>query len=79
MKDKKEIWETPYSDNKQPLYQNLIKAQELLDQTDWVLDGRMRVNKKTQQPFEFVLLINSPAMKKVALPFKRALKKIGMT
>ena len=75
----KEIWETPYSDNKQPLYQNLIKAQELLDQTDWVLDGRMRVNKKTQQPFEFVLLINSPAMKKVALPFKRALKKIGIT
>ncbi|MAV28893.1 MAG: hypothetical protein CMF43_03730 [Legionellales bacterium] len=73
------VWETPSSYQNQSLSNNLIKAQALLDQTDWVVVGNQRINQQTKQPLSFTLLINSPAMKRIALPYKRVLKRLGIT
>lgn len=73
------IWTTSTTPKNQSLSNNLIKAQALLDQTDWVVIGNQRVNQKTKQPLTFTLLINSPAMKRIALPYKRVLKRLGIT
>lgn len=73
------IWEHSEHKENEEIKNNLLKAQALLDKTDWVVIGHQRVNKLTKQPLVFTLLINSPAMKRVALPYKKVLKQLGIT
>ena len=73
-----EIWQSPFKFAKNPNHTNLQTAQEILDSSDWKLQGRQRVNQKTGQILKFTLLLNSSAMQKVALPYQKQLKKIGI-
>ena len=58
---------------------NLRRAMGLLDAAGWVIqDGRL-VNGKTGAPFAFEILLHDPHDERMALPFARALKRIGIT
>jgi microcin C transport system substrate-binding protein len=57
---------------------NLRRAMGLLDAAGWVIrDGRL-VNDKTGAPFAFEILLHDPHDERMALPFARALKRIGI-
>ncbi len=58
---------------------NLRKAMDLLQQAGWVVrDGRL-VDGKTGAPFNFEILLHDPHDERMALPFARALKRLGIT
>ena len=59
-------------------HQNLVLAQQDLDQSDWMLVNNQRVHKKTGQPLSFTLLINAPSMSRIALPYQKALQQLGI-
>ena len=57
---------------------NLRKAMGLLEAAGWVVrDGRL-VNEKTGAPFAFEILLHDPHDERMALPFARALKRLGI-
>ena len=57
---------------------NLRKAMALLQQAGWVVrDGKL-VNGVTGAPFAFEILLNDPHDERLALPFARALKRLGI-
>ncbi len=56
----------------------LKTASDLLTASGWnIVDGK-RVNKETDQPFEFELIISSPKDEKIALTYQRALERLGI-
>lgn len=57
---------------------NLRKAVALLKDAGYVLKGNRMVKADTGEPFSFEILINSPAMERVVLPFSNNLKRIGI-
>ena len=59
--------------------ENLVLAKKLLDEAGWEVKNFKRVHKKTQKPFTFTLLIQSPSMKRICLPFKESLERLGIT
>ncbi|MEC8882643.1 MAG: extracellular solute-binding protein [Pseudomonadota bacterium] len=73
-----ELWQDPFKFEKKLSHEKLVEAQTLLDASDWKLQGKKRVNQKTGQPLRFTLLLNSPSMKRIALPYQKELKKIGI-
>lgn len=74
-----EIWQTTFEFSPLSPHENLIKAQQLLNETDWTLQGKHRIHKTTKKPLVFTLLTNSSAMNRVALPYKKTLESIGIT
>ncbi len=58
--------------------ENLGKAFALLKQAGWVVRDMRLVNERTGQPFEFEILLVSQAFERVALPFVRNLKRLGI-
>jgi microcin C transport system substrate-binding protein len=58
---------------------NLRRAMGLLEAAGWVVrDGRL-ADAKTGAPFAFEILLHDPHDERMALPFARALKRIGVT
>ena len=57
---------------------NLRHGLRLLKQAGWVVKNGRLTNHKTGQPFEFELLLVSPSFERVALAFKKNLKRLGM-
>jgi microcin C transport system substrate-binding protein len=57
---------------------NQRKAMALLKQAGWIYKDGDLVNKQTDEPFSFEILLNDPADEKIALEFSRSLKKIGI-
>lgn len=57
---------------------NLIKALGLLEQAGWHVENMRLVNSTTGQPFEFEILLVSPAFERIMLPFVRNLKRLGI-
>ncbi len=57
---------------------NLRKALRLFKQAGWVVKNQKLVNEKTGKQFEFELLLVSPSMEKVALPFRNNLERAGI-
>ena len=68
----------PAAPNQSKMQAKLEQAQQLLNESDWQLIGQQRYHKKSQQPLQFTLLINSKAMERVALPYKEQLEKLGI-
>ncbi len=57
---------------------NLRKAKGLLEEAGWVVrEGKLR-HGETNEPFEFELLLSSPAQERSALPYARNLKRLGI-
>jgi microcin C transport system substrate-binding protein len=68
----------PLTDGSGNLRDNLRQALELLKQAGWEIKERKLVHKKTGQPFEFEILLNSPAFERIALPYVENLKRLGI-
>ena len=57
---------------------NLRQALRLFKQVGWTVKNQKLVNNKTGKQFEFELLLVSPSMEKVALPFRNNLERAGI-
>ena len=57
---------------------NLRQALRLFKQAGWTVKNQKLVNEKTGKQFEFELLLVSPSMEKVALPFRNNLERAGI-
>lgn len=71
-------FQPPVTDGSGNLRVNLLKADELLREAGWVVKNRQRVNEKNGQPFEFEILLDSPAFERIVLPFKQNLARLGI-
>lgn len=58
--------------------ENLKIAKQLLTEAGWVIKNGKLVNDKTGKPFAFEIILNVPENEKVALPFMRNLKQLGI-
>jgi microcin C transport system substrate-binding protein len=58
--------------------ENLKIAQKLLKEAGWVIRQGKLVNEKTGEPFAFEIILNVPENEKIALPFARNLKQLGI-
>ena len=69
----------PATDGSGNIRDNMRRAFALLKEAGWIVrDGKL-VNQETGQPFEFELLLDSPAFERVGLTFARNLKRLGIT
>jgi microcin C transport system substrate-binding protein len=50
----------------------------LLEEAGWRFEGRRLVHGETGRPFEMEILLVSPSMERVALPYVRNLERIGI-
>lgn len=70
--------EPPVTDGSGNARANLRKAAQLLKSAGWIVkDGRL-VQSSTGMPFEFELMLVSPSFERVALPYRRNLKRLGI-
>ncbi|MEM9469715.1 MAG: extracellular solute-binding protein [Pseudomonadota bacterium] len=53
-------------------------ANALLKEAGWVIEGGKLLNKDTKEPFSFEILTDTPSAEKLALSFRRTLKKMGI-
>ncbi len=68
----------PRSDGSGNIRKNLRYALSLLRQAGWTVKNRMLVNAETGAPFEFEILLSQPIWERIALPFVRNLKRLGI-
>jgi microcin C transport system substrate-binding protein len=73
-----QAYKAPTNENPSDLRRNLRQASRLLDQAGWRIQGGERVKQRTGQPMRFELLLVMPSFERVALPFKRNLKRLGI-
>ncbi|MHB1218102.1 MAG: extracellular solute-binding protein [Alphaproteobacteria bacterium] len=72
-------FKAPTTDGSGNIRDNLRRAFALMKEAGWVVrDGRL-VNQDTGQPFEFELMLDSPAFERVGLAYARNLKRLGVT
>ena len=58
--------------------ENLRTAFKLLEQAGWVVRDMKLVNVHSGKPFEFEILLVSPAFERIVLPFVRNLRRLGI-
>jgi microcin C transport system substrate-binding protein len=68
----------PSAGSRSAVRDNLLKARDLLEEAGWVIRDGRRVNAATGQPLAFTILLNSPSMERVALPFIANLRRLGI-
>ncbi len=77
-----EVFTTPYwapeTDGSGWPRENLKRAFELLAEAGWVVEDMKLVNAETERPMRFEILLVSPAFERIALPFVRNLKRLGI-
>ena len=85
MKYKKDLPEEIWQDYKLPVFAGdgnirpaLREGFKLLKQAGWVIEDNVLVHAKTKKPFEFEIMLVSPAFEKVAHAYARNLKKLGI-
>jgi len=57
---------------------NLRKADQLLKDAGWEIQGKTRVNKTTGQALAFEVLLIQPAFERITLPFTKNLERLGV-
>ncbi len=72
------VYSPPASDGSGNIRDNLRRAFKLLKAAGWTFKDRKLVNADTGQPFTFQILLGSPAWERIALPFTRNLKRLGI-
>ena len=68
----------PVTDGSGWLRDNLRRANMLLKDAGWVVKDLRLVNAATGQPFRFEILLVTPAFERIALPYVRNLKRLGI-
>ena len=71
-------YEPPAADGSGNIRRNLRKALRLLREAGWVIEEGQLVNAGTGAPFAFEILLNQPTWERIALPFRRNLKRLGI-
>ena len=71
-------YENPVAGDAQKARDNLRKAVGLLKDAGWELKGNRLVNAKTGAPFSFEILLSSPQLERIVLPYTQTLKRIGI-
>lgn len=57
---------------------NIRKATSLLEKEGYLIVQGKRINPKTGENLDFELLVSSPGMERIALTYKRSLKRLGV-
>jgi microcin C transport system substrate-binding protein len=71
-------YQPPVTDGSGNIRPNIRKSLGLLSEAGWVIKDGVLVSKKTGEPFEFEILLFSPGMERVAIPFAKNLERIGI-
>lgn len=78
----KQLFTTPYAPpttiGTGDIRNNLIKAQELLNEAGWVIKDMKRIDPATGKPATIEFLLVSPSFERVVAPYIRNLKKLGI-
>ncbi len=69
----------PETDGSGNIRPQLREALTLLGEAGWEIKDRRLVHKDTGEPMEFELLLYSPSMERVAIPFQKNLERMGVT
>ena len=72
------IYENPINNGSGDVRKNLRIADKLLYDAGWIIKDGKRINKETGIPLKFTILLVSPEFERIALPYARNLKKIGI-
>ena len=72
------IYENPVNDGSGEIRKNLRIADKLLYDAGWLIKDGKRINESTGMPLKFTILLVSPEFERIALPYARNLKKIGI-
>jgi microcin C transport system substrate-binding protein len=73
-----EEYKNPVAGDPKKFRDNLRRAVALLTEAGYEIRGRQMVNTKTGKPLAFEIMLNTPIIERVALPFAENLKKIGI-
>lgn len=74
-----EVWRPNKTDGSGRIRTEMRKALALLKSAGWELKDKKLVNSATGEAFSFEILLYSPTMERVTLPFIRNLERIGIT
>jgi ABC-type oligopeptide transport system substrate-binding subunit len=71
---------TPYQQEQvnPPVY-NLEKADQLLNESGWILDNGRRIHHKTRQPLTIHILVNNHHNEKISILYQNSLKNLGIS
>ncbi len=69
----------PRTDGSGTIRDQVRDALRLLKEGGWEIKDRKLTNVKTGKPFEFELLLYSPTLERVAIPFQKNLERLGIT
>ena len=73
-----EEYKNPVTDGSGYMRMQLQEASKLLEESGWELvDGKL-LHSNTKEPFEFEILLRSPAFERIVFPFKDNLEKLGI-
>ncbi len=72
-----EFW-LPVTDGSGRIRQQTKQAYELLKSAGWEIKNGNLTNKKTGRRFTFEILLDSPTFERIALPFVKNLKRLGI-
>ncbi|CCK80737.1 extracellular solute-binding protein [Desulfobacula toluolica] len=72
-------YQPPVTDGSGNIRSQLRTALGILKKAGWQISNRKMTHQKTGQLMEFELLLYSPTMERIAIPFQDNLKKLGIT
>ncbi|QKT03454.1 ABC transporter substrate-binding protein [Ectothiorhodospiraceae bacterium 2226] len=68
----------PATDGTGSIRPNMVQAYELLTEAGWEIRDRRMVHAETGQPLTFEILLVNPSFERVALPYARNLRRLGI-
>lgn len=74
-----EAYQPPKTDGSGNIRNQMRKAIALLKTAGWELSDRKMIQTATGKPMEFELLLYSPSLERIAIPYQNNLKKMGIT
>ena len=74
-----DIYRPPSHAEEGSIRRNLLRALELFDAAGWEMRDARLVNRETEEPFVFEILLVQPAFEQYALAYILALQRIGIT
>ena len=72
------VYEPPKGGGPRPMRGNLRTASKLLSEAGWIIRDGKRVNKETDKPLTFEVMLASPSWERTVLPYGRNLEKLGV-
>lgn len=72
-------WQAPPSGSMVATRANQVNADNLLKEAGWIVRNGLRVNEQSGEPFSFEIVLSSPEDEKLAISYKKALERLGIT